>query len=55
VLDPLYLLWKKGISGVMVSMFDSSVVDHMFIGGVSVSTFEHVSHYTIDEHMIYHT
>jgi hypothetical protein len=27
VLDPLYLLWKKGIGGVMVSMLTSRAVD----------------------------
>jgi hypothetical protein len=50
-------------------MFDSSVVDHVFIGGVMVSMFGssvvdhvfiggvmvHANHYTTDEHMIYHT
>jgi 3-phosphoglycerate kinase len=51
------------IGGVMVKIFGSSVVDHVFIGGVMVNMFAssvidhvlHVSHYTIDEHMIYHT
>jgi hypothetical protein len=42
-------------------MFASSVIDHVFIGGVMANMFhssvvDHVfNHYTTDEHMIYHT
>jgi hypothetical protein len=44
------------IGGLMVSMFTSRMVEHVFIDGVMVSMLaKHANHYTIDEHMIYHT
>jgi hypothetical protein len=45
------------IGGVMVNMFNSSVVDHVFIvEHMFYHTWgKHANHYTTDEHMIYHT
>jgi hypothetical protein len=40
----------------MVSVLDSSVVDHVFIEYMIYHTWvEHTNHYTTNEYMIYHT